>query len=449
MRYATPAAVALTSVALAAPAFAQVTLDQSVLDRVDAAGTRNEQAVLPSLQNLIPANNPQVNQLVTNINQSTGVGTRQLFDSLTGESYGSTATASSTTGAAGSRAAMTRLEEIRRPGAAGGASTIAFNTGRNDWAWLPEDDLFAQADAMGPGDTASDAAALPEDTPLNSFPDGGVWARVYGVVGDIDESTNASGIEYSGGGVVIGVDQRIADQFVIGISAGYARIDSDFDRLNEDDEADAYSLSLYGTYLITEDAWVDALLGYTFTQHDLVRNGPSGTTPAADFNSHSLRAVIEGGYNFDLNEPGTLQIQPLASLSYAVLWQEGFTESGGGPFNLDVSDVERSSLRAGIGARLLYEWSVNDSLLLLPEARAGYQHEFLDDNTQVSANFANTGSGSSFVIENVDVERDYWTIGAGLTAHTDRNISAFVGYDFAFNSNITEHVLTAGLRYAW
>ena len=460
-RSALTAALAAPLAALVAtPALAQTeapTIDAAIVNRVQQNGTANERNLLPVLETVITQNNPALNQFVGEINTSTGTGTKSLFNSATGESYGSTANAQMQAASASSRVSLERLEDLRSPTprrmilapALAAAPVVQPAAETRDFSILLAADSFASPYAQTPAspDTSSSAAGTVLDP--GDPPRGGVWGRLHGVTGDIEATRNASGVDYGGGGVVLGADYRVTDQLIAGVSFGYTRLESDFSRVADGDDADAYSLTLYGTYLLSEDAWLDGSLGYTYSQHHLTRSGPLGTRPTSEFDTHAFYATLGGGYNFDLNEEGTWRLQPLASIAFTSLQQDDVNESGGGPFGLSIDEVELSSLRGGVGLKLLYEARVSPSLLLIPEARIGYQHEFLDDNATVASTFAGGAPGSSFTVESSDVDRDYYTLGAGLTAHTDRNVSAFLGYDVALNDDFIEHNLTGGLRYSW
>ncbi len=108
-----------------------------------------------------------------------------------------------------------------------------------------------------------------------------------------------------------------------------------------------------------------------------------------------------------------------------------------------------NSFRTTLGARFLSRIEANQSLLLVPEVRAGWSHEFGDDNGTMQARFAGTGGGSGFSVEGVRYERDMALIGAGVTAHTDGGFSVFAGYDIGVGGDQLLHTLTAGVRYAF
>ncbi len=472
--HSTPSA-ALTCLAasLTTPAFAQDAPPQispALINQIQQSGSRNERNILPAIVASISQNNALLNQYINDLNTSSGSSTGSLFNAVTGESYSSVAVAASASGSPAARATMKRLEDLRSPvpqrailaPLPAGGNALADSTspplGNDGYAVLSIANSFAPtltptlAQGPGPAMTPADGiAADPADRAAISLepPRGGLWGRLYGVSGEIDASANASGIDYDGGGVVIGADYRFADPLILGVSVGYSRIESDFTGVSDQDDADIYTLTLYATYLVSERVWIDGSLGYSYSQHNLQRNAPLGQSPEADFDSHSLFATLGTGVNIDLDKPGRWKLQPLASITYSTLWQQSFNEAGGGPFDLSVDGVETSSLRGGVGARLLYEARVSDSLLLLPEVRAGYQHEFLDDNATVASTFANAAPGTGWTADSVNIDRDFLTLGVGVTAHTDRNLSGFLGYDVAFNSDVTEHNLTGGLRYAW
>ena len=342
--------------------------------------TRNQRAVTGGLTNLNFIDQPVSVQLIQQLNADAPLVTRGALNSLSGESFATQATVTGSSGETSVDIVLGRLGQLRSASpAATVTGFVAFD--RNDTPWRPGDAVdhvtllsALQPAAAGPGGVggAGGAVAVGDEAALvGDEVAGGVWVRGFGSWGDIDESSEVGGADYDAGGLAVGFDRQVADNLLVGVSFAYARTEIDYDRSGEGDEADAYNATLYATFLPGGEAWIDLLVGYSFVSHDTSRALPLGRAATADYDAHILTAMIEAGYSFDLTDDGRVQFQPLASLTYSGVWQEGFRESGAGPFNLVVDDSETHSFHAGVGGRLLARLRPSENLLVVPEVRAG------------------------------------------------------------------------------
>ena len=82
---------------------------------------------------------------------------------------------------------------------------------------------------------------------------------------------------------------------------------------------------------------------------------------------------------------------PAVSLAYSRLWVDGFTESGAGALNLKVASQEAESLQTGVGGKLAVPLK-RDSVKVVPQAYAFYQHEFSNGSRGLDARLSQVGS---------------------------------------------------------
>ena len=413
------------------------------------AQTGNQRSVTRGLTGL-DFTQPLPVELIQTLNADAPPVTRAALNSLSGENYATQATVTSSTGEQSVDVVLGRLGQFRSVApAATAVGFVAFD--REDSPWRPGEAAdYATLVSFQPGGVAGEPVSPGGTAALvGDEVSGGLWVRGFGSWGDIESDTEFGGADYNSGGIALGLDRQFADNLLIGASIAYARTDIDHDRTDAGDEADSYNATLYATYLPGGEAWIDMLVGYTFVQHDIERTSALGQSATADYDAHIITAMIEAGYSFDLAERGRVQFQPLASLTYSGVWQDGFREDGAGPLNLVVDDSETHSLLGGVGGRLLARLRPSENLLVVPEVRAGYSVEFANDNATIAARFEGAAAGSSFGIQGADLGRDAGLVGAGVTLHTDRNLSVFAGYDATLAEDFTIHTVTGGLRFAW
>jgi outer membrane autotransporter protein len=88
-------------------------------------------------------------------------------------------------------------------------------------------------------------------------------------------------------------------------------------------------------------------------------------------------------------------IGPTASFQYTYVSFDGFTESGSlAP--LKFSDQHVDSIRTAFGTKASYDWKIGN-VLIRPELRAAWQHEYGNSSYSIVASFAN-GAGNSFSV---------------------------------------------------
>jgi outer membrane autotransporter protein len=88
-------------------------------------------------------------------------------------------------------------------------------------------------------------------------------------------------------------------------------------------------------------------------------------------------------------------------------------------------------------------------VLVKPEIRAAWQHEFGDTDYAVVARFAN-GAGNSFTVTGPAVGRDSLLLGAGVAVLFNDRVSMYAYYDGELaRTNYSSNNVTAGLRFTF
>jgi outer membrane autotransporter protein len=82
---------------------------------------------------------------------------------------------------------------------------------------------------------------------------------------------------------------------------------------------------------------------------------------------------------------------------------------------------------------------------VVPEVRAAWQHEYLDANQTLTADFVSAPT-TPFTVSGANYGRDAALVGAGVTANVLPNVNLFLDYDGRFNGGFTEHAVSGGIR---
>lgn len=268
------------------------------------------------------------------------------------------------------------------------------------------------------------------------------------MVGNRSGDTVGSHFDYHITGVIIGVDHRLSEHLLLGMSGGWSDADVDFDnRLPGGGEIDSYHGSLYGSY--TAGPWfVDGIASYGYNRYNTYRHvtvGPLRNRLKGDYHGNRFSFNVEGGYRFD---HAWFRFEPLVGLQFTRLWEDGFAEHGGAGLNLVVDSAATTSLRSTLGFRLSREFRTGCGVLLTPEVTARWAHEYSEDHPVLDARFAGSRFGY-FRVGGDRLDKDSALVELGLTARITEQLSVYVSCNGEFSESLTVYAGTGGVRWAW
>lgn len=282
-----------------------------------------------------------------------------------------------------------------------------------------------------------------EDGELGFFLNGRVIA--------IDGKQNAKerGSASVGGGFTLGLDRRVGESGYLGVAGGYTRVDTRYDHSGSQGNLDAATLSLYGALYPTERLYVAGTVAGTFLHYDsenemiIYDAGPPVARLEGDTNGGSIGADASVGYDLPIE---SLTFSPYLRVSVLHTILDDFSQRGGdGSLDLKIDEQKTTSLTTDLGFRLGYTLSTKVAVLT-PYVRAGYVHEFLDENDDIDGAF-DALPGTGFRLQATSTDSDYANFGGGLAATFGQGFSQFVDYDvIALHRNVTIHQVTMGIR---
>lgn len=260
--------------------------------------------------------------------------------------------------------------------------------------------------------------------------------------------------------VGLGVDYKLGENVVIGTLFNYTNGDIDFDLNHESTDVSTNSMSLYGTYNVTNNLYIDGYGMYGWNDFDSIRNFSLSSTTSTQANQLSridntgtlYTMGVSSGYDFVL---GAITVGPLGRLFYAKTDVDGFSEtiktSDTESETLIIGDQSSESLTTNLGMEASYAYKTSERLqkirlgVLIPQVRAEWVHEYMNDSknleaTLVQANQIINGATAS-------PDRDYFKVGCGLSGIFAGGISAYIQYEEVLGlSHITAHNVAFGVR---
>jgi len=303
---------------------------------------------------------------------------------------------------------------------------------------------------------------IPEENRWGAFLSGtGEWVSV----GNTD---NARGYDLTSGGFTLGIDYKVTPNFAIGLAAGYTGTTADLV-----DRGRVYvnggKIGLYATFFQNEQAaqapttskdsskdsskeapapapsiakgfYADMAVFGGYNSYDTRRSALQGEA-RGDTDGGELNALFGAGYDF---KKGGFTFGPTASFNYTYIGTNEFTEHGSlAPLNIHGGKGE--SLRTAFGLKASYDWKIG-GILIQPEIRAAWQHEYGDAAYALDASFAN-GAGNSFLVNGPQLGRDSALLGAGFAIQCSERCSTYFYYDGELGrKNYESNSVTGGLR---
>ena len=272
----------------------------------------------------------------------------------------------------------------------------------------------------------------------------GVFITGVGEFTNIGNTANAQGYDLTTGGFTLGVDFKLTPHFAIGINAGYARTGADLTG-NGRVTVDGAKGGIYATYFTDSGFYVDGAVGGGYNSYETRRGALNGTargsTSGGEFN-----ALLATGYTW---KSGDLSVGPVANVQYTNVSLNSFRESGSlAP--LKIASHSGESLRTSLGFKASYDiHPLASGVVIRPEIRAAWQHEFGDSSFALDSRFAN-GGGNTFTVRGPEIGDDSLLVGAGVAVLWNERTSTYVYYDGELGrTNYSSHNVSGGVRMSF
>ena len=322
-----------------------------------------------------------------------------------------------------------RMNNVRAGSTGFSAAGFSINTRGHDLS-------LGLAGPSGP--EGKSGPSVMQATPENRW---GVFVTGIGEFTNVEDTSIVRGYDLSTGGVTFGVDYRVSPNFAIGVMGGYAHTNGDLADGGSLD-VDGGKIGLYAT-AFGGGFYVNAAATGGLNDYDTSRTALLGTA-SGDTEGREFTGLVAAGYDW---KTGNLTVGPIASFQYTYVEFDGFTEHGSlVPLTFD--DQSADSSRTALGAKASYDWHMGH-VLVKPEIRAAWQHEFGDRDYSLVSRFAN-GAGNSFTVSGPAIGRDSLLVGAGAAVVFSDRVSAFAFYDGELaRSHYSSHNVSAGLRFTF
>ena len=282
----------------------------------------------------------------------------------------------------------------------------------------------------------------------DAYSDWTLWGQPFGGYARQDSTSNVSGYSAKFGGLIIGTDRALGDDWRVGGAVNYSNtsVHGKDNLSGNTSTADNYGLIGYAGY--TGNPWyVNLSAGVNRQNYNSTRRadftGFSGSAQGK-FNGQSVTLQSEFGYPLTL--PAEVIVTPLAALSYSYQHVDGYKETGGNGMALDVSSSHTQSVVSNIGARL--EKTFDTGLgNLTPFAQLSWIHQYDNNETSSTATYAaDTIGETSFTSRGVAPVEDMAGVAIGSTLYDANDLSLDARYDLQAGERYQAHTFSLRLR---
>jgi outer membrane autotransporter protein len=275
-----------------------------------------------------------------------------------------------------------------------------------------------------------------------------VWGQPFGGYARQDSSAEISGYTAKFGGLILGADRSLGDDWRLGAAVNYSNtsVHGKGNLSGNTSTADNYGIIGYAGY--TGDPWyLNLSAGVNRQNYSSVRRADfTGFSGAAQgkFNGQSVTLQTEFGYPVTL--PADVVVTPLASLTYGYQHVDDYKETGGNGMALDVGSTHSQSVVSDIGARIEKTFATGLGSLT-PFAQLSWIHQY--DNRQVSshATYAADAVGeTSFITKGASPVEDMAGVAIGSTLYDANDLSLDARYDLQAGERYQAHTFSLRLR---
>ncbi|MDR3198829.1 MAG: autotransporter outer membrane beta-barrel domain-containing protein, partial [Planctomycetaceae bacterium] len=257
------------------------------------------------------------------------------------------------------------------------------------------------------------------------FKNRNVWIESYYRYTDVNGDKNAKKYYENRGGLMLGLDTKVAHFTSLGIAFGFGdpRLTSQFGKI----EADDYTLALYSRTRINSEYYLNTFFGFGTQEFKYQRNDAlTYDIYKAAYDGNALYASAELLRPVDWSNSWTLY--PTIALDYQRSWAYSFNEQGGQlSQSVRKGDADRFIGRFGVDSKFRYSNNVN----FLTRLQYGYLVGG-DTHTSIRSSFA--GTKPVMTLHGIDLGRSQFNVGIGGEWFVDeiQSLKFFGNYDIDF-----------------
>lgn len=309
--------------------------------------------------------------------------------------------------------------------------------------------LISDSDSVG----ADTGGAAGDQDMLSKL---GLWAHGKYNFGSVERTFDEIGFSFDTWGMTAGADYRFTDNAFAGAAFTYMSTDSNFSRSGGGLDSDAYIGSIYGSFYVTDNFYINGIASYGEAEHDITRNisytlptapQPVNTRTKGSPDGKHYSVGLSTGY--DINMDATV-VTPFARVNFSEGEIDSYSETETGPVTgwaQRYSEQRFRSLTTALGADASHALSTPFGVVTA-QVHGEWVHEYKDSRRRYSTSFVGDPLAANFNIFSGNPDRNYFIAGIGFTGVFVHGISAYVNYEALLDyNNVDNHSITLGGRF--
>jgi len=267
----------------------------------------------------------------------------------------------------------------------------------------------------------------------------GVWLKAFGSDSEMDMRDGVAGYDADAHGIVIGIDQIVSSDFMVGIALSFADIDVEGKSTARSiTDTDQIQGTLYGT-LYMNDFFINGSMAYAHSSSATERTG-FGVPVTGEYDTSTYSASVGAGMPIDME---LYAITPQVTLAYSHINPDEYTETGFGALNVSPESMDLFGIKAGV---TLNKKLVFDGGTLSPKLRLIADWDVLQEKAQVNSSWVSTGTTVA-PTSGPEPAALGGIIGAGIDYSTDDGVYVLsFDYDLSTRSDFVSHAASAQFR---
>lgn len=275
--------------------------------------------------------------------------------------------------------------------------------------------------------------------------DRNVWMRPFGSRADQDDHNGVPGYKADTYGIAMGFDGTLSPALRIGGAVAYAKVDANGNSsiAPQSTDVDVYQLVGYGSYSLNERTDINFQADIGGTKNQGRRQiAFTSTIASSDYKSDIAHFGIGMGRNYPLS--GQTILTPSVRADYTYIKDKGYSETGAGLLNLNVSSRKAEAFVIGVDGKLTHK--LNDQTSL--QATLGVGYDTMSDQDTITSTFAGAPD-AAFVTYGIDPSPWLARAGVGAVYKTRAGLEITGRYDAEYRESFLNQTASVKLRWAF
>ncbi|RDS81684.1 autotransporter domain-containing protein [Dyella monticola] len=303
---------------------------------------------------------------------------------------------------------------------------------------------------IGASDAVSDGTAQPttsnarQTTPLQGPQGLGIWIGGAANFGSFDAYRQAAGFDSDNMAITTGVDQRLGERGLVGLSVGYNHDNTDIANDGTHSIAQGYSAAVYGSFEPSARTYIDGVLGggglnFSSRRYD----DDTGDYLLGRRNGDQWFASLTGGYEYKWNN---WLLSPYGRLEWSMARLNSFSETGDVTGALTYGDETVRTSQTILGIRA--SGQVQESFgTLVPHIRFEFGHDFQGaSSTTLSYAFIPSAGSWNVLTNPYSANGNSLELGFGTDLQLQRNWLITTEYDYLAQPHSHDQMIRVGVK---